>query len=389
MEILFGALVIAAAVLTGFWLTSRRRANDQAVTQAVKVELQPLFQLNEERVQRLTEAGSSDLQAKKGLIDQQLQAMQGELTKVSELMRGLERDREGKFGELTTQLKAIGEQTSALTTTTQGLREALANSRARGQWGERMAEDILRLVGMVEGLNYRKQATVEGGRSRPDFTFFLPQGLTVNMDVKFPLDNYLKSLEAESEADQARYQADFLRDVRARISEVSTRDYIDPNQGTVDYVLLFIPNESVYAFIHSQDPGVLDEALRQKVIWCSPLTLYAMLAIIRQAVDNFALQRASEEIIGLFGRFNNEWSKFNKSLETLGTRISSAQTAYDAVIGTRRRVLERPLSEIESLRLRRGIPIADVEVGEEPELPPGEEETMPFPALLPAEEEQP
>ena len=385
MEILVGSLVIAVAVLAGFVLMGRRRAKDETIGQAIKGEFQALFQLNEERFNRQMEAGSTELQGKKELIDQQLQNMRGELTKVSDLMGRLD-------AGLTAQIRTMGEQTAVLTTTTQGLREALASSRARGQWGERMAEDILRLVGMVEGVNYRKQATVEDGRSRPDFTFLLPRNLTVNMDVKFPLDNYLRYLEAESETERARYQANFLRDVRARISEVSTRDYIDPAQGTVDYVLLFIPNESVYAFIHSQDPELLDVALRQKVIWCSPLTLYAMLAIIRQAVDNFALQQASEEIIGLLGRFNNEWGKFTESLEKLGRSIGSTQKAFEDVNGPRRRMLERPLRSIEALRQRRGILIADVDASEETELPPGEEEAVPAQALLPteeAEEEQP
>ena len=162
-----------------------------------------------------------------------------------------------------------------------------------------MAEDILRLIGFVEGVNYRKQATVHGGGSRPDFVFLLPQDLKLNMDVKFPLDNYLKYIDAESEADKATYQSNFLRDVRARINEVSDRQYIDPEQGTVDYVLLFIPNESVYAFIHEADSKILEVALQKKVIWCSPLTLYAVLAVVRQAVDNFALKQASNEVLSL------------------------------------------------------------------------------------------
>ena len=374
--------MIAAAVLAGFVLMGRRRADGETISQAIKVEFQTLFQLNEERFNRQMEAGSTELQGKKELIDQQLQSMKGELTRVSDLMGRLD-------AGLTAQIKTMGEQTAALSTTTQGLREALASSRARGQWGERMAEDILRLVGMVEGVNYHKQATIEDGRSRPDFTFLLPRGLTVNMDGKFPLDNYLKCLEADSETDRARYQADFLRDVRARISEVSTRDYIDPAQGTVDYVLLFIPNESVYAFIHSQDPEILDVALRQKVIWCSPLTLYAMLAIIRQAVDNFALQQASEEIVGLLGRFNSEWGKFTESLEKLGRGIGSTQKAFEDVNGPRRRMLERPLGRIEALRQQRGIPIADIDDSEDTELSPDEGRAVPVQALLPAEEEQP
>ena len=119
MEVLVGALLIAAAILGGFVVLGRRRPGDEVVSQAVRTEFQTLFQLSEERVARQMESGANELQGKKALIDQQLQGMHGELAKVSDLMRTLERDREGKFGELTTQLKAIGEQTAALTTSTQ------------------------------------------------------------------------------------------------------------------------------------------------------------------------------------------------------------------------------------------------------------------------------
>ena len=366
--ILSAAVVVLAIVLGLSW---RLRGGDGTVIQdAARAEFEQLSQavlsraseqfltLARERLTRETEAGARDLDTRKQLIDQQLASMKGELGKVSTLVQEIERDREAKFGELTTQLRTVGEQTVALTASTVTLREALSSSRTRGQWGERMAEDVLRLIGFVEGVNYRKQATIEDTGSRPDFVFLLPGELRMNMDVKFPLDNYLRFLEGESGPESDRHRAAFLRDVRARIKEITTRDYIDPERGTVDYVLLFIPNESVYSFIHENDPGLLDTALHSRVICCSPLTLFAVLAVVRQAVDNFALQKASEEIISQLGRFDSEWNKFCEALETLGRRIGSVQIAYEQVSGPRKRMLERPLSRIEALRQQRGIDVA-------------------------------
>src|SRR5262249_9793772 len=155
------------------------------------------------------------------------------------------------------------DQTAALAQVTSGLREALASSKVRGQWGERMAEDVLKVAGFVEHVNYEKQKPIPGAGTRPDFTFVLPNGRRLNMDVKFPLDNYVKYLEASknSTVEAAACLKDFLRDIRAKIREVISRDYIDPGQGTVDYVLLFIPNEQIYGFIHEQDRSILDEAI--------------------------------------------------------------------------------------------------------------------------------
>lgn len=93
------------------------------------------------------------------------------------------------------------------------------------------------------------------------------------MDVKFPLDNYIKYLETESDTDKEKYRKEFIKDVKVKIKEVTTREYINPEQNTIDYVILFIPNEQIYTFIHEQDKIILDEALKNKVIVCSPITL--------------------------------------------------------------------------------------------------------------------
>jgi DNA recombination protein RmuC len=321
-----------------------------------------------------------DLEEKKGLIDQTLQRMRSELEGVSDLVKDLEKDRAQKFGELSSQLRATREQTEALMQTTGTLREALASTRVRGQWGERMAEDVLRLAGLLEGVNYLKQKTVEGIGTRPDFTFLLPRNLTLNMDVKFPLDNYLRYLEAQTELEKTKYRNDFLKDVKLRIREVATREYINPEQNTVDYVLLFIPNEQIYAFIQEQDREILDNGIKTRVILCSPFTLFAVLAVIRQAVDNFAIEQTSTEILSLLGAFRKQWDLFVKKMDTLGRRIEEMQKEYESLTSTRRRQLEKPLHEIESLRIRQGIPsaasleedpLAPDQDGQNPEMAPG------------------
>jgi DNA recombination protein RmuC len=184
------------------------------------------------------------------------------------------------------------------------------------------------------------------------------------MDVKFPLDNYIRFLEADSDSDKARFRSDFLRDVKARIKEVTSREYINPEQNTVNYALLFIPNEQIYAFIHEQDSTILDEGIKNRVVFCSPITLFAVLAVIRQAVDNFALERTSNEILSLLGAFRKQWNEFVKRLEILGKRIGDAQREYDALTTTRRRQLEKPLDKIEELRTQRQLPVTPDEQGD-------------------------
>ncbi len=304
-------------------------------------------------------AHSQELDAKKGLIDAQLKVMSEQLENAQSLMRELEKDRGVKFGQLDSSLKLQSEQVQSLLQTTGLLREALASSKARGQWGERMAEDVLRLAGFIEGINYSKQTTLAASGSRPDFTFNLPNHLILNMDVKFPLDNYLRYLDSSADGDKARYRDLFVRDIRSHVKAVSTRDYINPDANTVDYVLLFIPNEQVYAFVHESDRDLLDEALSKKVIVCSPLTLYAVLAVIRQATDNFAFEKSSQEILLALAKFQKQWGKFIDGFEKLGGRLESAQKEFSDLMGTRRKQLDKVVEEIDTLRERRGLELPD------------------------------
>lgn len=327
---------------------------------ALSRNTEEFLKLAGESLSKQTELGGKELENKKVLIDQTLAAIKEELTRVQSQVAGFEKDREQKYGELTTQLKITAERTAELQGTTNKLREALASTKQRGQWGERMAEDILAFIGFKDGINYHKQRMVDSASTRPDYTFILPRGLKVNMDVKFPLDNYLRFLEAEADSDKTAFKNQFLKDVRGRIKEVTCRDYINPEENTIDYVIVFIPNEQVYSFIQENDVLVMDEALRTKVILCSPVTLYAVLAVIRQAVDNFNLQRTTNDILSLYGAFNKQWESYVGSFDRLGKKIGEVQSEYEILTSTRTNKVETALKRIEQLRSRSGVPVAEI-----------------------------
>lgn len=304
-------------------------------------------------------AGTRSFENQRSLLERQVASMHGELQRVGHLVSALQQERAQQHGQLTAGLEAALGVTTQLADTTRSLREALASPKARGQWGERMAEDVLRLAGFIEGVNYRTQTRVAGG-GIPDYTFLLPKGHAVHMDVKFPIDNYLRHLDAATAAEADEHRKAFFRDVRARVSELSGRSYIDP-QVTVDYLLLFIPNESVYGFLHQHDPQLIDAALAQKVVLCSPFTLFAVLAVIRQAVDNFLVERTSDEILTALGAFTGEWEKLSGSIDRVGRGLETAQKAYDELAGTRRRQFQRQLDGIETLRDRRRSELPDAD----------------------------
>ncbi len=316
--------------------------------EALSKNSEHFLQLAQEKLYTLSLSVDKDLEGKKKLIDQSVFDMRGELEKVKDLMKSLEKDRENKFAQLSLGLGQMAQETSKLQETAQQLKMALTNTKTRGQWGERMAEDVLRMAGFIEGVNYVKQKAQ--GAGRPDYTFFLPKGLRVNMDVKFPLDNYLRFFEAQADQEKQAYKEQFLRDVKNRIKEVTTRDYIDPEHQTMEYVIVFIPNEQVYAFVNENDRSVLDEAMKQRVIFCSPLTLFAILAVIRQAVDNFNLERTAHRILDVLASFEKQYFLFCASLDKIGEKIDEAQEEYEKLCTTRKNQLDKQLKKIEELR---------------------------------------
>ncbi len=344
-------MVVAAA------LDAVRQERGETMQQA----LETVLSVASSKLGDQLEAGKQVLDREHTVVSEQVAHLHGELRRVGDLVTNLQQERAEQNGKLTNGLEQALAVTSTLADTTRSLREALASPKARGQWGERMAEDVLQVAGFVEGVSYTKQTQVEGG-GIPDYTFRLPKGHVVHMDVKFPIDNYLRWMETPNAADGEAYIKAFRRDVRHRVKELGDRSYIDP-ATTVDYVLLFIPNESVYGFLHEHDPDLVDLALKQKVVLCSPTSLFAVLAVIRQAVDNFLVERRSDEILAKIGGLRDQWSKFGDSIDKIGRGLSSAQKGYDDLTGTRTKQFQKKLDELE---LARDTRMAELELSAAP-----------------------
>ena len=330
---------------------------------AIQAALAQVAVMGREQLGAESAAVTADLAAKKDVIESRLGQMQSEvraeMDRMITLVGQLGESTSQRFGQVDSSLKAHAEITQHLSMTTQGLREALASPNNRGQWGERMAEDIIRSAGLIEHKQYRKRTSVAGdGQGIPDFTFFLPKSHVLFMDVKFPMAAYLRYLDATTDAERTAHRATFLRDVRMRVKELARREYAkNDDRQAVDNVLLFVPNETLSAFIHENDPGLIDEAMRQNVVICSPLTLFAFLGVIRQAFDNFMIEQTSQEMLQLLGKFAQQWGKYADSVDKVKRQFDTVSKSFDELATTRRRALERPLKDLEAMRLERGVAV--------------------------------
>lgn len=272
----------------------------------------------------------------------------GEITR--NLQKELENSHKGVV-DLKSQNAAIREQlantakiTEGLQTSTEGLRNLLANNRLRGEWGEQVAEDLLLAAGFVEKLNYTKQTSTTGGR--PDFTILLPDGYKLNVDAKFPFDDLILYQEAKTEAEKKRALSAFSTAVKNKVKEISSKDYIDPENQTLDFVVMFIPNEMIFSFVYEKLPDINAYCNERKVVLAGPFGFTAVLRMVLQAHKNFHHEKSLVQILGLISKFQDEYSKFGESMERLGKQIDTAQKTFLEVEGTRSRQLTKVVEQI-------------------------------------------
>ena len=306
--------------------------------------------LSQEKLEKNLSLNHERMDAGTSFIEKQSLGFQAEMKRIEKMMTDFQEKAAGQYGALANQLQETAKVTGQLQQTTGGLKEALGSSKKRGNWGERMAQDVLTHAGLKVGINYRVQKGIESG-GRPDFTFLMPSNMVLHMDVKFPFDNYLAFLEAEgSDALAAEgFRKQFVKDARDRVKELADRKYHE-EADSVDTVILMIPNESVFAFVQENDASLMDVAMRSKIVLCGPSTLLAVLQVVRQAMDNFMLERQSHEILDCLVAFRSEWTKYSEQIDKHGKHMSTAMKSFEDLSGTRTNVLQRKLNKIDQLQ---------------------------------------
>lgn len=340
-------VVLAFSVLVGifFMLNSIKQMKEESRLNLQQIPVLVKSQFEAEQGKKNTEFETS-----KKAVEVSVRGLEEQLKEYRQMIKDLERDRAQKYGNLENELKNASETTLRLQETTSKLNDILGNNKLRGQWGERMAEDIIRNAGLIEGVNYRKQTKMESSTSKPDYTFLLPDNHIINMDVKFPLDNYLRMVNAKEDESRQKFLKEFLSNVKDRIKEIQNRGYINPKDNTLDFVLIFIPNEQVFGLIQEEIPEIMDQSLKQKVVLCSPFTLYAMLSVVRQAFENFRFETNLKKIIEKIEQFSKIYSKFKDRYEDIGKNLQKLETVYEDIKNKSFKQLDTKIQQIEDCK---------------------------------------
>jgi DNA recombination protein RmuC len=273
---------------------------------------------------------------------------------LAEITKGLEKQLESsrrEVGDLTKQNAAIREQlantakiTEGLQVSTESLKNLLSNNRLRGEWGEQVAEDLLLASGFVEKVNFVKQSSTAEGR--PDFTILLPDGARLNIDAKFPFDDLMEYQRAQTEAARKVALSKFSASMKLKVKGITTKDYINPQDQTLDFVVMFIPNEMIFSFIYEKLPEINEYCNQRKVVLAGPFGFTAVLRLVMQAHKNFGYEKHLQEIFGLVSKFQEEYAKFGDGMQRLGAQLSTAQKTFHEVEGTRSRQLTKVVEKI-------------------------------------------
>ncbi len=312
--------------------------------------------------ENIAKSGGEQLGSRAELIDNTLRNLTGEMNqRIDALSKELQLLQQVNAS----QYDNVGKAVEALARRTDNLSEILSSSQKRGQWGERVVEDMLRAVGFIEGVNYSKQdVNVVGGR--PDYKFHMPPDRVLFMDVKFPLDSYAAHFNADNDALRQQAKSEFVKAVRGHVDALARRDYtLNAKEEALDYVLMFLPNESISGFVHEADPGMIDYALGKKVVLCSPLALYSFLSVIRQATDSFHTEQTAASIMQQIAKFNKEWQNYVKAVDEVKDVFHKLTDKVDSIgtDGTRFKKLNVPIKAIEKMRTKQGI--AELPSGDE------------------------
>jgi DNA recombination protein RmuC len=349
-------LLILGVIISGFislYIFLQKKLSNQSTQQEVENLVHKVFSLSTSKIAEQSkqvlegekEVIKTDLDNKQKIMEGLVKQLQEDLAERQKEIRLIDKDRNQKFDKLATQIEEHRKLTKELETSTSQLSKVLSNNQTRGAWGERIIEDLLISQGLIEGVHYQRQTTLGTSNLKPDITLLLPNDRFVPVDVKFPYSEIQKMSTAETKKGKDEHLLQFKRDLKIKITKVA--EYISPEQNTLDYAIMFVPNEMVFSFINQKFPELVDEALSKRVIIVSPFTFIIVARTVIESYRNFMLEDKLREVIGYIDSFTREWSKFKDQFEKYGRSIDTLGKSYQEITGTRFSVMDKKIKKIE------------------------------------------
>ena len=242
--------------------------------------------------------------------------------------------------QLQEHIKQLQEMNDSISKEAKELSKALrGNTKIQGDWGEMILQTILEKSGLVEGENYKIQATTDengetiknenGGQLRPDVILNMPDGRNLIIDSKTSLTNYVNYINAEDTEEQKKYLSLHIASVRSHIKELKVKKYQDYVKQSGNFVMMFIPNEGAYIAAMQADPELWQYAYDNRVTIISPTHLISTLKLIHQIWQHDKQTKNAIEIADESGKLYDKFAGFVNDLEKIGKSIDNSQKQYD------------------------------------------------------------
>ena len=313
----------------------------------------------EERLDRTEEKQASELTQRHEAIEKQFKGVQEKMDSFQEMNRKIEEQRIKEFGSLSQQVLGLEEQTRAVQEASQNLSTALRGSSAsRGKWGEMALRNIVEAAGMTEHCDFELQEQTASDK-RPDMVVSLPGEGRIPIDAKVPFSDYERAMEATDPVEQKVHLDTHGKVVRSTMLSLAKRDYPTIVGGKVDYTIMFIAIESVAAAAFAAQPDLQQEAIENKILIATPVTLIALLKTVGLYWQQDKLAKNAQMIWDETSVLHDRLKTFHGHIAKVGKNLGTAVKGYnDAVASYETRVLPKA-RVIEKLSQKEGLPELD------------------------------
>ena len=294
------------------------------------------LQLARERLARQQQDASQALKERETAIESLVQPIRDALAKTEAQIQTIERDRIDAFATIKTQMEGIASGQNLLSRETRNLVTALRRPDVRGQWGEITLRRLVELSGMTAHVDFTEQQhlNTESGAIRPDMVVHMPEQRDIVVDVKTPLDAYLAAVEAQDDEERGSQLRRHAQIVGARVRELSSKQYWSQFERSPDFVVLFLPGDQFLSAALQENPGLIDDSLRQNVMLATPTSLVALLKAVSYGWKQTVLAANAEEVRRLGEELYKRLAVFGEHLGRLGKSLGSSVEAFNRAVGS-------------------------------------------------------
>lgn len=309
---------------------------DTVAGSSLRANSETFLQLAREHLGQHQQAANTALGEREKAIETLVTPIREALSKTEQQIIRIEKERAETFGELRKSLEFVTLGQQALQKETRNLVTALRRPEVRGQWGELTLKRLAELAGMVEHCDFNEQVhtkTTEGAL-RPDMIVNMPDGRTLVVDVKTPLDAYLEAVEASTDETRQNALQRHANMVSQRVKELSAKSYWAQFEKSPDFVILFIPGDQFLSAALAENPGLLEDAIRQDVIIATPSSLVALLKAVAYGWRQTALAQNAQIIRDLGADLYKRLNVFTSHLSKVSRNLNGSVEAFNAAMGS-------------------------------------------------------